>query len=202
MRTPVFDIGDTLLPSEKMINQKVREVVGDDVPEFEIMKYNIYRVEDVEKWLAHHGFDADPEKITRAYLDWERNFFQENQVLETLQRCNQFGPIGFISDNSVEAKEFYVELFEEFGLDYEGFVVSDEVGVEKPSKKIFQAFLDQRGEPGENFVYFGNNPGHDAGCTKVGMEFVWVDRYDDFGSTWDGKHVEKLSFENVKRMVA
>lgn len=202
MRTPVFDIGDTLLPSEKMINRKVHEVVGEDAPEFDIMKYNIYRPSDVKKWLDEHGFDADPGAITQNYLEWERRFFHDNNVIEVLKRCNEFGTTGFISDNSIEAKKFYIDLFNEFGLEYRGFVVSEEVGVEKPDEKIFRAFLDQRGEPGENFVYFGNNPSHDAGCTNVGMDFVWVDRYDDFGSRWDGKHIHELSFENIQRMVS
>ncbi|MFB6204767.1 MAG: HAD family hydrolase [Candidatus Nanohaloarchaea archaeon] len=201
MNIPVFDIGDTLLPSRRMINRKVHEHTGTE-KHFPIEEYNIYVPEEVQNWLDENGLEGNAEEITRSYLDWERSFFRGNSVVETLKKCNQeLGTIGFISDNSIAAKKFYRELFQELGVEYRGFVVSEEVGVKKPSREIFEAFLDKRERPAEKFAYFGNNPERDSGAEKVGMDFVWVDRYDDFGSEWSGKTIQEFSFEKIQEAV-
>ncbi|MFB6203506.1 MAG: HAD family hydrolase [Candidatus Nanohaloarchaea archaeon] len=206
-RTPVFDIGDTLLPSERMIRETVEEALRDEgydeIPDFDIHDYNIYRPEEVRKWLEEHGFDSSAREITREYLDRKQDFLVENGVIEVLKRCGEeFGPIGFISDNAVEAKEFYTDLLDRQGVDYRGFVVSAEVGAKKPDERIFRAFLDERDAAGEEFVYFGNHPERDAACQEVGMEFVWVTRYETFTGSYDGPRTENLEYSTVERFVS
>lgn len=201
-KIPVFDIGDTLLPSHEKINEKVQEELKnegvEDVPELPINEYNIYKPSEIEAWLEKHGIEADAEKLKQAYLDWEREFLKE-EVINQLKKINdEFGPIGFISDNSVAAKKFYKELFRDEGLAYEGFVVSEEVGVKKPNKEIFDAFVKERSEDSERFVYFGNYVDRDKAAEKEGMYFVWEDRYHVFNSSFDGPTIHKLTYENVK----
>lgn len=201
-KIPVFDIGDTLLPSHEKINEKVREKVveaGVENPsEFPINKYNIYVPEEVNQWLVKHGIDADPEEIKQNYIDWEKKYLGE-KTLPALKKINEkFGPIGFISDNSLEAKKFYLEVFERAGLDYKGLVVSEEVGVKKPDPEIFREFIDNREEPAEDFVYFGNYVDRDKAAEEVGMDFVWVAEHHVFGSETDGVKIPELKPENVE----
>ena len=201
-KIPVFDIGDTLLPSHEKINDKVHEELKregfEDAPELPINDYNIYRPSEVREWLDKHNIKADAEKLKQAYIEWERDFLSEN-VIGELKKINQeFGPIGFISDNSIAAKKFYKKLFEEEGLQYKGFVVSEEVGVEKPHKEIFEAFVEKRSEEPERFVYFGNYVDRDKASEKEGMHFVWDDRYHVFDSSFNGPTIHKLNYENVK----
>lgn len=203
MKKPVFDIGDTLLPSHEKINEKVREELKNEgvenAPELPINEYNIYKPSEVRQWLNEHGIEADAEKLKEAYLEWEKKFLREN-VIEELKKINKnFGPIGFISDNSVAAKEFYEGLFKSEGLGYEGFVVSEEVGVKKPRKEIFEAFLDKRKESPGNFVYFGNYVDRDEAAEDVGMYFVWDDKYHVFNSSFDGPTIHGLTFESVEK---
>lgn len=201
-KTPVFDIGDTLLPSHKMINEKIQEELKREgverVPELPINEYNIYKPSEVKVWLDKHDLEADAEKLKQAYLDWERDFLRDN-VIDELKRINEdFGPIGFISDNSIAAKKFYKKLFEDEGLDYDGFVVSEEVGVKKPDREIFEAFIRERCEEAGSFVYFGNYVDRDKAAEKEGMHFVWDDRYYVFNSSFEGLTIHKLTYENVK----
>jgi FMN phosphatase YigB (HAD superfamily) len=201
-KIPVFDIGDTLLPSHEKINEKVHEELEregvEEAPELPINEYNIYKPSEIRDWLQKHDIEADAEKLKQAYLDWERDFLREN-VIDELKRINQeCGPIGFISDNSIAAKEFYKNLFEDEGLEYEGFVVSEEVGVKKPNKEIFEAFIEERSEDAERFVYFGNYVDRDKAAEKEGMHFVWDDRYHVFHSSFDGPTIHKITYENMK----
>ncbi len=214
-KIPVFDIGDTLLPSEKLINKTVKRKLHQqgirDVPDFPINEYNIYKPEDVQEWLDEHGIETDAEKVSLAYKGSARRYLDRKKVIEILQELGEeHGPIGFITDNSVEAKEFFKTLFDpdeededdEFeGINYEGFIVSEEVGVQKPDEEIFKAFLDERDEPAEDFVYIGNRPETDSACEEVGITFVWLDRHENFGSEWDGKKIYKLSVENVEKVL-
>ncbi len=203
MKKPIFDIGDTLLPSHEKINEKIHEELRsegvEDAPQFPINEYNIYKPSEVREWLEKHGIEADAEKLKQAYIEWEKKFLRQN-VIEELKEINEaFGPIGFISDNSIAAKEFYQELFKDEGLEYEGFVVSEEVGVKKPGKEIFKAFLEQRSERPESFVYFGNYVDRDKAAEEVGMYFVWDDRYHVFNSSFNGPTIHGLTFENVEK---
>ncbi len=203
-KIPVFDIGDTLIPSSENINQAVNQQLEkegvEEKPFFPINDFNIYKVEDVQAWLDKHSIDADAEAIRDAYLDWKDDYFKRSGILEELKKLNEeYGPIGFISDNSLEAREYYTDVFERHGLDYRGFVVSEKAGAEKPDPQIFQAFLEKREKPAEKFVYFGNYVDRDKGAEKVGMDFVWVKQFHTFDSSTEEKpQIDQLNYRNVK----
>jgi FMN phosphatase YigB (HAD superfamily) len=198
VRTPVFDIGDTLVPSHSKINEIIQDVVP-EAPEMDINRYNVYVPEELNEFLADNGLEQKGEEITSRYLDWKSEYLKENTLPELKKINEDFGPIGFISDNSIPAKEFYQENFREFGIEYRGFVVSEEIGAEKPDPRIFQAFLDKREQTGSNFVYFGNYVDRDKAAEEVGMNFVWVKQFHTFGSSKDGPQIEKLDYESVSR---
>jgi len=203
-KIPVFDIGDTLIPSSENINQAVNQQLEkegvQEKPFFPINDFNIYKVEDVQAWLDKHAIEADAEAIRDAYLQWKDDYFARSGIIEDLKKLNDdYGPIGFISDNSLEAREYYTEVFERHGLEYRGFVVSEQVGVEKPDPQIFKAFLDKRDQPAERFVYFGNYVDRDRGAERVGMNFVWVKQFHTFNSSTDKEpQIDELSYEPVK----
>lgn len=195
-KIPVFDIGDTLVPSHTKINEIIQQNI-ENAPEMDINKYNIYVPEQMNQWLDDNNLEGDGEELTEAYLKWKSKYLKE-EMLPEIKKVNQkFGPIGFISDNSIEAKKFYKENFEEAGIDYRGFTVSAEVGVEKPNTQIFEAFLEERNQSAEKFVYFGNYVDRDKAAEKVGMDFVWVKQFYTFGSNTDGIQINQLDYEHV-----
>jgi FMN phosphatase YigB (HAD superfamily) len=197
-KIPVFDIGDTLVPSHSKINEIIQQHV-ENAPEMDINKYNIYVPEQVDKWLQENNLNGNAEDITQSYLEWKSNYLKRKILPEVKEINEEYGPVGFISDNSKEAKKFYKQNFEEAGIGYRGFKVSAEVGVEKPDAKIFKAFLQEREEPAENFVYFGNYVDRDKAAEKTGMDFVWVKEFHTFGSSTEGLQIEKLDYENVSK---
>lgn len=198
MRTPVFDIGDTLVPSYRRINEIVREVAP-DAPKMDNNNYDVYSPEDMNRFLAEHNLRGSGEEITSRYLDWKSDYLKENMIPELKKINRDYGPLGFISDNSLPAKKFYQENFRETGLEYRGFVVSEEIGVTKPDPRIFQAFLDKREQTGSNFAYFGNYVDRDKGAEQVRMKFVWVKQFHTFGSSTEGPQIDQLNYEHVRK---
>jgi len=197
-KIPVFDIGDTLSPSNSNAQEIIKDVIG-EAPEIDLNEYCPYVPEEMQEWLDDNEIEGNGEDITKAYLDDKKDYLKE-EVFPMLRRiADDFGPIGLISDNRMEAKEFYTEQFKEAGVDLEGFVVSEEVGVKKPGREIFEALLEQREEDSERFVYFGNYVDRDKGAEKVGMHFVWVKEFCTYGSSTDGTQIEELTYENVER---
>ena len=62
-------------------------------------------------------------------------------------------------------------------------VISEEVGIEKPDKQVFQVALDKLGVEAENAVMVGNRIDADiVGANRIGMKSVWFrwnDRYEE-----------------------
>lgn len=199
-KIPVFDIGDTLVPSHSKINDIIQQHI-ENAPQMDINKYNIYVPEQMNLWLEENNLDGNGEELTQAYLEWKSEYLK-NKMLPRVKKINEeYGPVGFISDNSKEAKSFYKKNFEEAGIEYKGFTVSAEVGVEKPNPEIFRAFLNQRDESADRFVYFGNYVDRDKAAEKVGMNFVWVNQFHTFGSSTEGLQIDKISYRNVSEVL-
>ncbi len=204
-KIPVFDIGDTLMPCYRLQNETVKEVVeenGGEPPEFDVNNFRIYNTSDVRRYLDKNGVGASAEKIVKRYKNKEENFLKRNNVFRFLKNCSkEFGEIGFISDNSIKGKKWFRRLLEENKVPYNGFVVSEEVGVEKPDKEIFQAFLEKRKEHSEKFVYFGNNVVRDKAAQDVGMNFVWVRGYNTFGTEYDKVSIKVPTVKSVRNSI-
>jgi FMN phosphatase YigB (HAD superfamily) len=66
---------------------------------------------------------------------------------------------------------------------FDVIVISEEVGIEKPDRRIFQLALDKLGVKAENVVMVGNRIDADiVGANRMDMKSVWFkwnDRYED-----------------------
>lgn len=206
-KIPVFDIGDTLLPSKKLqqelINEKLKENGYGEV-DLPINEVRIYTPSEIREFFESKDIklDVKPEKIAEEYMTKAERYMEENDVFKLLKECSaEFGEIGFISDNSLEGKEFYEQVFDKHDVEYTGLMVSEEVGCVKPDKGIFQAFLDFREEDSSSFVYIGNNIERDSASEKVGIEFVWINQHHVFGQDYNGDKIEELNLENIREVV-
>lgn len=205
-KKPVFDIGDTLMPSyriqRKLMGDVFRQHGTGDPPEFRQANFRIYTAGDVKSYLEDHGLgDADPVRVIDKYKDRERRYMEENGVFRFLKNVSrEISEPGFISDNTIEGKKWMEKALEEHGVKYSDLVVSEEVGVEKPSPEIFQEFLDRTGRPGDEFVYFGNNLNRDPACRDLGIDFVLVTEHRIYGDTdEDFETIDKLDAEKVRK---
>ena len=72
------------------------------------------------------------------------------------------------------------EVLEDY---FDVIVISEEVGIEKPDKQVFQVALDKLGVEAQNAVMVGNRIDADiVGANRIGMKSVWFrwnDRYEE-----------------------
>ncbi|GAH53763.1 unnamed protein product, partial [marine sediment metagenome] len=62
---------------------------------------------------------------------------------------------------------------------FDAIVISEEVGIEKPDKQVFQVALDKLGVEAESAVMVGNRIDADiVGANRIGMKSVWF-RWND-----------------------
>lgn len=207
---PVFDIGDTLVPSRKfashIIEDELRQRNHEPVHRFDPDKFMMYDPEQIQHYLDKYDVDGNPEELAKdcreRYIEAFEDLMLENDVFDFFARCNrEFGTLGVISDNTVQAKELLKDLLEKHGVEYNTIIVSDEVGVEKPNPEIFEAFLNQRNEEASEFVYIGNDADRDSGALNAGMEFIWARQFDNVNSTYEGPNVEELNFSELKNTI-
>ena len=63
---------------------------------------------------------------------------------------------------------------------FDVIVLSGEVGVHKPDRRVFDYATKQLGVPNEACVFVGDNPDADiVGAVNAGMEAVWIDVWGD-----------------------
>ena len=203
-KTPVFDIGDTISPSIPLARREVENFLeerGVGAPEFPAREVDQYSVESIRNWLEKEELKVDAEELTEKIKQRKEEELEKAGTFELLRRLGEDRKPGIISDNSIKAKEFHRGLFDRHGVEIDGFVVSEEVGEKKPSKKIFQEFLDRRDVEGDECVYFGNDVRKDPAAEKVGMKFVLVEQFTVFGDGWDGDTIQELSYREVKKRI-
>lgn len=209
-RIPVFDIGDTLVPSRRfvgnIIEDELRQRNHEPVHKFDPDKFMMYDPTGIQEYLEKYDIEGDPQELAldcrERYLEAFEDLLIENDVFDLFARCNrEFGTIGILSDNTAEAKKLLTELMEKHGVEYDTVIVSDEAGVEKPDPEIFEAFLQERSEPAEKFVYIGNDAECDSGALDAGMEFIWMTQFDTVNSNYDGVSMDKLNFEELSEKI-
>lgn len=200
-KVPVFDIGDTVSDSRKLIKEAVRKEMArcgiekEKMPEFPMYEYNIYREADLERFAEERNLEGfDSERVQDTFQRMEDRNFVVSGAVEVLKMMNsEVGPIGIVSDNSEEAKEVWKQRLSNHGIEYNGFIVSDSVGHVKPDKEIFQAFENELDADG--YVYFGNHAEKDSASEKIGWSYVQVAVFDTFGTYWSGRRITEMKPE-------
>lgn len=207
---PVFDIGDTLVPSRKfashIIEDELRQRNHRPVHSFDPDKFMMYDPDQIREFLAKYDIEGDEEKLAKdcreRYIEAFEDLMLENDVFDFFAKCNQkFGTIGVISDNTLEAKNLLKELLDKHEVEYDTVIVSDEVGVEKPNQEIFEAFLNEREEEASQFVYIGNDAKRDSGALEAGMNFIWTTQFDNVNSNYDGSTIDELKLNKLEEKI-
>ena len=74
---------------------------------------------------------------------------------------------------------------------FDAIVISEEVGIEKPARGIFEAALDRLKVKAENTIMVGNRIDADiVGANRIGMKSVWF--------KWNNRYKETIGSEEEK----
>ena len=218
----VFDIGDCIEPSTKFEIENLEHLRK----KYKLPNSFVKTYLEMDKYHELHMFHARGEpKIMQMALDKLRLTLNAKKLSGEMQELyktklkkyhtekklgkefmhvmNFFKKhdykIAVLSDNSFSAKKLYSNLWKKCGLIFDAFVVSAEVGVEKPSKKIFQTVLKRLKLKPKNAVYFGNNLKRDVVAKKYGWDFVWIYGFMNVNpKNFKGKKMKNISLKNIK----
>ena len=116
------------------------------------------------------------ELIDRAFLEFPPLIFNGSLKLIEFCKKNQI-KIGIISNTGFNSPKVYRNWLINEKIFYDEIVLSNELGIAKPDKKIFYYTLDKLGIPPGNSIHFGDNPVADImGANSIGISSVLISK--------------------------
>ena len=116
------------------------------------------------------------ELIDRAFLEFPPIIFDGSLKLIEFCKKNQL-KIGIISNTGFNSPKVYRNWLINEKIFYDEIVLSNELGIAKPDKKIFYYTLDKLGIPPGNSIHFGDNPVADImGANSIGISSVLISK--------------------------
>jgi len=110
------------------------------------------------------------------------------EVLKTIKKGGY--KIALIANvDSIDARNVLASC----GLEdyFDAIVISEEVGIEKPAREIFEAALKELKVKAENTIMVGNRIDTDiAGANRIGMKSVWF--------KWNNRYKETIGSKEEK----
>ena len=110
------------------------------------------------------------------------------EVLEAIKKAGY--KIALIANvDSIDARN----IMGTCGLEdyFDAMVISEELGIEKPAREIFQTALDRLEVKAENAIMVGNRIDADiVGANRIGMKSVWF--------KWNNRYQETISNEEER----
>lgn len=166
-----FDIGTTLVNEEKAYNHRIHDMIKDTDISFEV--FDKKRIE-----LAKLGLDGNSAAIKFFNLSktpWhsEDELLYEDTIdtLEYLKSKNY--KLGIIANQQIGLDK----RLEEFDIlkYFELVIASEEVGVSKPNKDIFNIALSKANCKPYDCVMIGDRLDNDiVPANQVGMKVIWI----------------------------
>ncbi|SVC41781.1 uncharacterized protein METZ01_LOCUS294635 [marine metagenome] len=138
------------------------------------------------------------ELIDRAFLEFPPIIFDGSLKLIEFCKKNQL-KIGIISNTGFNSPKVYRNWLINEKIFYDEIVLSNELGIAKPDKKIFYYILNKLGIPPRNSIHFGDNPVADImGANAIGMSSVLISK-NNSKNPIDSKNF--MTIDNINKSV-
>lgn len=162
--------------------------------------------EGLKDWLVEWDCDSNGVRDRREFLDgvrirlgltasvdqllqrWPREFGSHHRLDETtrsvLRSTRRRGiPVVIITNGPTAHQEAKLDALNARDL-VDGWVISEQVGVRKPDRRIFELAAESVGQPLDGSWMIGDHPTADiGGAANAGLNSVWVNRH---GRRWSG----------------
>lgn len=126
----------------------------------------------------------NPDELLELFRDMLRQDIRaditndNNNTWEFLRSIKGKYKLGILSDNSVLVKNEWLQILDLLNTNvFDEFIVSEQIGVEKPDKLMFTSILEEIKSKPENSLYFGDNLYRDSASERIGMKFIYVTGY-------------------------
>ncbi|QYR23506.1 HAD family hydrolase [Paenibacillus sp. sptzw28] len=191
----IFDLDNTLLDrtatfrrfSEKLVDRYFKGLSGQErearIEYIRVADQDGYKNKpDLFAELSEHKLFAwDPKPAPEELLAfYKREYVKSAQLMETaaelLAYCRKHYKVGLITNGLIEIQYGKIELLS-LRTSFDHIAVSEEVGVKKPDRRIYEHSLESLGVNPEEAVYIGDHPVNDiGGAAAVGMQTIWLRR--------------------------
>ena len=139
-------------------------------------QYKLGKIGDEEFWswaADEWGVNLSPADLLHLLLDC---YQPDEKVAETVRKVRAAGYKTLVCSNNFPGR--VLGLQKKFGFldDFDGTAFSYILGVQKPSKEIFQALIDVAGAEPEEIIYSDDNADRLGGADELGIKtFVYKD---------------------------
>lgn len=198
----VFDVDDTIYDQQNAFKRAFDKQfsayndVVDDVDLYKLMKeygdesfastgfdsgkLRRMQIHRIKRALEDYDIKITDKQALRFQLDFE-NFQNDislfpfmKSIFDELTRAGV--PLGIITNGTIKKQS---KKIEQLGLNNwfpeENIIISEEIGVSKPKRKIFENFEETLKLPSEEIFYIGDNFLNDiVGPKSLGWKTIWV----------------------------
>ncbi len=178
------DVDDARLISAMRKAERVTDLAfskphGKDDPSF-CNDYDKIVLEEIGSVIDLEAFSKDLSKEFEIHAMKVENWVPYPDAIPTLIATKKRDfVVGLVSNATELARRVLANLDMEKYFDF--IVISDEVGVRKPDKRIFEIALDKAGTKAHRSLFLGDRPSIDiVGAVGAGMKAILVDRNEAF----------------------
>ncbi|PFC14037.1 2-haloalkanoic acid dehalogenase [Bacillus cereus] len=188
----LFDLDDTLLDRDKAVDklfllvlEKCYEDVSDTVKNNMLQKFKEYDKREYgisDKTIVLESlFDefAPKYRLPHNYIQdfWNENFPKcfsiDQNTIHFLNHIKSHFKIGIITNGSTHRQKAKI-INTNLNNYFDTIIISEEVGLSKPDKRIFELALNKLNVQPENTLFVGDDLEKDiAGCQNANIKGVW-----------------------------
>ncbi|PEW01654.1 2-haloalkanoic acid dehalogenase [Bacillus cereus] len=188
----LFDLDDTLLDRDKAVDklflfvlEKCYEDVSDTVKNNMLQKFKEYDKREYgisDKTIVLESLFnefAPKYRLPHNYIQdfWNENFPKcfsiDRNIIHFLNHIKRHFKIGIITNGSTHRQKAKI-INTNLNNYFDTIIISEEVGLSKPDKRIFELALNKLNVQPENTLFVGDDLEKDiAGCQNANIKGVW-----------------------------
>ena len=144
-------------------------------------EYHIYRIQEAGKDLGVYLTDEQALNMQKEYKKNQQKLKMSDitvSILELAKKNNV--KLGVITNGPSEHQWVKVDaLGVEKWIPRENIIVSGDVGINKPDKRIFEVMQEKLQLDAESLFYIGDSLENDiVGANNAGWKSIWINRYN------------------------
>ncbi|QUG86875.1 HAD-IA family hydrolase [Bacillus nitratireducens] len=212
----LFDLDDTLLDRDKAVDklflfvlEKCYEDVSDTVKNNMLQKFKEYDKREYgisDKTIVLESLFnefAPKYRLPHNYIQdfWNENFPKcfsiDQNTIHFLNHIKRHFKIGIITNGSTHRQKAKI-INTNLNNYFDTIIISEEVGLSKPDKRIFELALNKLNVQPENTLFVGDDLEKDiAGCQNANIKGVWFNPNMIKNNTDIKPYAEITSFDNL-----
>ena len=144
-------------------------------------KYHIYRIQEAAKDLGVYLTDEQALSMQRQYKNNQQKLKMSDTTISILELAKKNNvKLGVITNGPSDHQWTKVDaLGVEKWIPRENIIVSGDLGINKPDKRIFEVMQERLQLGVESLYYIGDSLENDiVGANNAGWKSIWINRYN------------------------